>query len=303
MICTRENFIPFHLAIVLIITIIFSGSAYAAKIAQIIIPKAIIYSDEALTSPLGHVSNGKLIPVAAPLQNNPDIVPVMISGRIAYIHIQDIRYVSEEDEELEKRRGAPKEHRIDQEFQATEDELTENNHFSFGFGTLAIGEDAQNFFLNVDGTEKNNATKFSAEFMHRSPQKRFSFGIGTEYFSITSANAEISSLLVTPQVAFSFLKFKKINFEIYTALNIAIGNTIKVDNNYANEPRGWFFGGEFGVRGMLPISQRWSILGSLGIKKLKAFDITNIEYGEGETTGSIESFGGSSFLIGLSYQL
>lgn len=278
-------------------------SLMAAKIAQIIIPKAIIYSDEALTSPLGHVSNGKLIPVGAPLEKNPDIVPVMISGRIAYVHIQDIRYVSEEDEELEKRRGAPKEHRIDDEFLTIEDNLTENNHFSFGFGSLAIGEDAKAFFLNVDGSEKSNATRFAAEFMHRNPQKRFSFGIGAEYFTISSANAEISSLLLTPQVAYSLIKFKKVNFETYCAVNIGAGNTIRVDNNFANEPRGWFFGGEIGVRGMIPFSHRWSATGSLGLKKLKAFDISNIQYGEGETTGSINSLGGSTFLLGLSYQL
>lgn len=278
-------------------------SLMAAKIAQIIIPKAIIYSDEALTSPLGHVSNGKLIPVGAPLEKNPDIVPVMISGRIAYVHIQDIRYVSEEDEELEKRRGAPKEHRIDDEFLTIEDKLTENNHFSFGFGSLAIGEDAKAFFLNVDGSEKSNATRFAAEFMHRNPQRRFSFGIGAEYFTISSANAEISSLLLTPQVAYSLIKFKKVNFETYCAVNIGAGNTIRVDNNFANEPRGWFFGGEIGVRGMIPFSHRWSATGSLGLKKLKAFDISNIQYGEGETTGSINSLGGSTFLLGLSYQL
>lgn len=278
-------------------------SLMAAKIAQIIIPKAIIYSDEALTSPLGHVSNGKLIPVGAPLEKNPDIVPVMISGRIAYVHIQDIRYVSEEDEELEKRRGAPKEHRIDDEFLTIEDKLTENNHFSFGFGSLAIGEDAKAFFLNVDGSEKSNATRFAAEFMHRNPQRRFSFGIGAEYFTISSANAEISSLLLSPQVAYSLIKFKKVNFETYCAVNIGAGNTIRVDNNFANEPRGWFFGGEIGVRGMIPFSHRWSATGSLGLKKLKAFDISNIQYGEGETTGSINSLGGSTFLLGLSYQL
>lgn len=299
--CTRQNL---KLGIFLLALILVPITAlHAAKVAQVIIPKAIIYSDEALTSPLGHVSNGKLIPVGAPLEKNPDIVPVMISGRIAYVHIQDIRYVSQEDEELEKRRGAPREHRIDEEFLTIEDKLTENNHFSFSFGSLSIGDDAKNFFLNVDSAEKNNATRFNAEFMHRNPQKRFSFGIGVEYFTISSANAEISSLLITPQIAYSLIKFKKINFETYLAANLGAGNTIRVDNNYANEPRGWFFGGEIGIRGMLPISNRWSATGSLGIKNLKAFDIDNIQYDEGQTSGDINSFGGTTFTLGLSYQL
>lgn len=301
MICTRQNLR--HLFQGLLLFVITIVPVFAAKIAQIVIPKAIIYSDEALTSPLGHVSNGKLIPVAAPLEKNPDIVPVMISGRIAYVHIQDIRYVSDGDEELEKRRGAPKEHRIDDEFLTIEDKLTEHNHFSFGFGSVAAGEDAQNFFLNVDGVEKNTATRFYADFLHRNPHKRLSFGFGAEYFTISSSNAEISSLLINPQVAYSLIKFKKVNFEAYFAGNFGAGNTVRVDNNYANEPRGWFMGWEIGLRAMLPISASWSVTGNMGIKKLRGFDITNIEYGEGETTGSIDSFGGSTFGLGLSYQL
>ena len=299
--CTRQNLKLSIFLFALLFTPLFS--TMAAKIAQITIPKAIIYADEALTSPLGHVSNGKLIPVGAPLEKNPDIVPVMISGRIAYVHIQDIRYVSQEDEELEKRRGAPREHRIDEEFLTIEDKLTENNYFSFSLGSLAVGDDVKNFFYNVDGVEKNNATRFSVDFMHRNPQMRFSFGFGIEYFTLSSPNADFSSLLFAPQFAYSVFKFKKVNFELYANVNLGAGNTINVENNFATEPRGWFFGGEVGVRAMLPISSKWSATGTLGIKKLKGFDITNIQYGEGDTSSDINSAGGSTFTLGLSYQL
>lgn len=297
--CTRQNLK--HLIFLVVFALAPIHSTLAAKIAQITIPKAIIYADEALTSPLGHVSNGKLIPVGSPLEKNPDIVPVIISGRLAYVHIQDIRYVSKEDEELEKRRGAPREHRIDEEFLTVEDKLTENNYFSFGFGSMEVGEDVKNFFINVDGVEKTSATRLYADFIHRNPINRFGFGVGIEYITVSSSNAGIAALFINPQVSFSLIRIKKLNIETYGVINIGAGNTIKVDNNFANEPRGWFFGGEVGLRGLFPISNKWSLIGSVGIKNLKAFDITGIEYGDGTQKGDINSMGGIGYLLGLSY--
>lgn len=274
----------------------------AAKIAQVIIPKAIIYADEDLTAPIGHVSNGKLIPVGKPLQHKTEIVPVIISGRLAYVHIQDIRYISEEDEELEKRKGAPREHQIDQEFLTTEDKLTENNYVTFSYGSIASGNDVQTFFQQADGREQTSFHRFIVDLYHRAPEKRVNWGISFEYFRAAGSTASIDSFLFSPQASLSLIKIQKVNFELFTALNIGAGNTIRIDNNFANEPRGWFYGFELGARASLPLSSKWSATGSLSYRTLKAVDITNLEYPDG-TFGEINSLQGIGFSLGLTYSL
>ncbi len=278
------------------------SSTYSAKIAQVIIPKAIIYADENLTAPIGHVSNGKLIPVGSPLINNPDIVPVIITGRLAFVHIQDIKFVSKEDEELEKRKGAPKEHNIDYQFVTTEDRLSENNHVSFAYGTQMMGQSLENFFLAVDGSDKKFMHRFYIDFLHRSPEKRFAWGIGAEILNASSTYANVTSLLFSPQVSYALIKINQINLEIYGALNIGAGNTLRIDNNFTNEPQGWFGGWEIGARAFIPLNSRWSAFGSFGTKYLKAYDIKELEYESGEI-GEISALQGVNFLLGLSFSL
>jgi len=53
--------------------------------ARIIVPKAIVYSDEMLNTPIGYIVNGKYITVGKPRNQNPDIYPLVVYGRIAYI--------------------------------------------------------------------------------------------------------------------------------------------------------------------------------------------------------------------------
>lgn len=274
----------------------------AAKIAQVIIPKAIVYADEDLTAPIGHVSNGKLIPVGKPLLHKTEIVPVIISGRLAYIHIQDIRYVSEEDEELEKRKGAPREHKIDQEFMTTEDKLTENNFVTFSYGAIGTGTEVQTFFEKADGREQSSFHRFVVDLYHRTPEKRVNWGISFEYFRAAGSTASIDSFLFSPQVSFSLIKIQKVNFEFFSALNMGAGNTIRIDNNFANEPRGWMYGFELGARASLPLSSKWSATGSLSHRSLKAVDITNLEYPDG-SFGEINSIQGTGFTLGFTYSL
>ena len=274
----------------------------AAKIAQVIIPKAIVYADEDLTAPIGHVSNGKLIPVGKPLLHKTEIVPVIISGRLAYVHIQDIRYVSEEDEELEKRKGAPREHKIDQEFMTTEDKLTENNFVTFSYGAIGTGTEVQTFFEKADGREQSSFHRFVVDLYHRTPEKRVNWGISFEYFRAAGSTASIDSFLFSPQVSFSLIKIQKVNFEFFSALNMGAGNTIRIDNNFANEPRGWMYGFELGARASLPLSSKWSATGSLSHRSLKAVDITNLEYPDG-SFGEINSIQGTGFTLGFTYSL
>ena len=71
------------------------GKTYTARI---ITPKAIVYADENMLSPLGYIANGKAIIVGNPRRMNRDLVPLVVYGRLAFIEIKDIRYEDTADE-------------------------------------------------------------------------------------------------------------------------------------------------------------------------------------------------------------
>ncbi len=280
----------------------FSSEAMASKIAQVISSRAIIYSDVDLKAPIGHVSNGKLIPVGNPLEGKPEIVPLIISGRLAYVHILDIRYVSEDDSELEKRKGAPREHNIDGEFQTADDKLTDHNYVHFYYGMFDGGTQLGDFFESVDGTRKSVFHRLAVGFLHRVPNKRMNWGVSFEYMTASSSNATFSNLFISPEVTYALIQYEKFAFELYGTLNLGAGSTVDVSNNYAKEPSGWLTGADLGVRVTFPISRNWSMEGALGLRKLKVYSIQGIEYPDG-TFGSIDSLQGIGFYLGFSTPL
>ena len=83
------------------------------RVAKIIVPRAIVYADETLQTPLGYIANGKLIAVGNPRKVNKEIVPTIVSGRLAYVEVSDLEYQEERIEEKNAKIGALKEHNVD----------------------------------------------------------------------------------------------------------------------------------------------------------------------------------------------
>ncbi len=74
------------------------GQISGPQSARVIAPRAVVYSDENMSSPLGFISNDKLIKVGNPRKKNPNLVPLVVYGRVAFIEIKDIHYESQKME-------------------------------------------------------------------------------------------------------------------------------------------------------------------------------------------------------------
>lgn len=68
----------------------FSPKSWAAVNAIVVSEKAIIYSDKEMTSPLGYVKRGKKIVIGEIPRNLAQVYPVVVSGKIAYIKVEDV---------------------------------------------------------------------------------------------------------------------------------------------------------------------------------------------------------------------
>ncbi|MGE3610215.1 MAG: hypothetical protein AB7I27_11550 [Bacteriovoracaceae bacterium] len=91
-----NKFLKFLLFIFLFVLI--TEVCLAAQDAIVIVKKAVIYSDLEMTGPIGYVSRGKKIKIGEVPRNNAQLYPIIVSGKVAYIKVQD---VSTEKEDLD----------------------------------------------------------------------------------------------------------------------------------------------------------------------------------------------------------
>ncbi|MBY0515481.1 MAG: hypothetical protein K2P81_01130 [Bacteriovoracaceae bacterium] len=71
---------------------LFINTAQAARDAVVVQDKAIIWSDAQRTSPLGFARRGKIIRVGDKERERGQVVPVIISGKVGYVAIEDLSF-------------------------------------------------------------------------------------------------------------------------------------------------------------------------------------------------------------------
>ena len=74
---------------------VLSSPVHSARQATISSQYAIIYADLNLSSPIGKISKGQKIKVGTIARRNNSVVPIAISGKIAWIRISDILFDDE----------------------------------------------------------------------------------------------------------------------------------------------------------------------------------------------------------------
>ena len=83
--------LKFTSLLAIIVGLICSQSAMAARWATIVSDGAIIYSDIQMTSKIGFISKGKKVRVGEKARNHGKLLPLIINKRIAYIEIKNLQ--------------------------------------------------------------------------------------------------------------------------------------------------------------------------------------------------------------------
>ena len=133
--------------------VVLVGQTFTARISG---PKAVVYSDENMLSPLGYIGNGKAITVGTPRRMNRDLVPLIINGKLAYIEIKNIRYEDTRDQEYMARRGPPREHNFDLILPKPSERLSDNNSLFFNLHTFSAGQQVKDAFVNLEENEQSS---------------------------------------------------------------------------------------------------------------------------------------------------
>lgn len=273
-----------------------AGKTYTARIVT---PKAVVYADENMLSPLGYIANGKAIIVGNPRRMNKDLVPTVVYGRLAFIEIKDIRYEDTADEEYNARRGAPREHNFDITIQKPEERLSENNSVYFSLHTYGAGDEVKNAFVNIQNAEESNFSGFEFQFIHRQPQSRVFWGAAFDYSGISSADMKFAYWLISPTIGFTPIKTPLFYLDIYASLDLSVNAEFDIANNFENEPTPFVWGPQINARVVFFPQSKYHVFGGVGLRKYSVLNLDELKDLNDNQVDGIKNITSAQVFIGL----
>lgn len=280
-----------------------SPNSATTHLARVISPRAIVYSDEAMNSPLGYISADKLITVGNKRKRNPELVGLVLYGRLAFIETKNIRYEDGSDA-LESKRGAPREHNIDIILAKPEEKLLENNSAFFSFQRFSAGEETKNIFNSIDNTTDNNFVGYGISLIHRQskPGKVF-WGAGYEYNTLSSSNVKFNVYFLNPIIGYTPIKNSLFLLDLTFSLDLSISAQLEIKNNFTEEPSGFIWGPQFGARVVLFPNQKYHAFGTFSYRSYKVLRLVDLVDANDTTIGAITRMSGINLGIGLAIEI
>jgi hypothetical protein len=273
------------------------GGPYTARV---ITPKAIVYADENMNSPLGYIGNGKTITVGNPRRLNRELVPVVVYGRVAFVEIKNLQYENSDQDSKNSTRGAPREHNFDIMLEKQEEKLSENNSFYVGIHSFGAGNDTKRVFEVVDeGESEDTFTGFHAQVIHRQNPGRFFWGASFDSSSISSDNMKLETFMLGPVMGFTLLRNSAFLLDVYGSLDIAVGTKLDIKNNFENEPSGVVWGLQGNARIVLFPEARYHVAANIGLRKYTVNKLIPLFDKNDDEIEGIKSIAGVN--IGLSF--
>ena len=283
---------------ILILLYLLAIQVFAAQIAIVNVPKAVIFSDQQLTTPIGYISYGKKIKVGEVEKRDGTILPVVVSGRIAYVQIKDL---SVQDNLDSAGITTPKitQHDVELTFQTDQDKLSENNFFTASIGRAGAGEDWQTYSEEF-GEESSAFSVISLQMEHRNPQKTISWGFGLTYFSSSMEDIQAKSLAVEANLYYSLFNFRYISLSAFGGLLFS-GDFQVTQGGGEQNANGVLYGYSIGGIARILPHAKFGAFGGVSLRKIKVADLEEIETPSGQQIG-IEGLSGVSIFAGISYK-
>jgi len=271
--------------------------------ARVIVPKAVVYSDENMNSPLGYIFNDRLVTVGNPRKKNPDLVPLVVYGRLAFIETKSIHFENESIEMLNAKRGALREHNIDIVLIKPEEKLSENNSAYFSINEFGAGEDTKKLFTTIDGTEKSSIVSFDISLIHRQVNGKMFWGGGVEYNKLSSANIDLNFFLLKPILGYTLMRTPLFLLDLNLSFDFTVGAQLKIESNSDTEPNAFIYGPSFGGKIVFFPNNKYHLFGGVAYRNYKVLQIENVYDSNEKLINGISSINGVEVGIGLAIEM
>jgi hypothetical protein len=229
-----------------------------------------------MNAPLGYIANDKLIQVGNPRKSNPDLLPIVVYGRIAYIESKNVHFEDNAVESYNNKRGGLREHNIDIILDKPEEKLSENNSVFFNLQQFSGGNETKNLFTNVDGTNKENFFGYGVDLIHRQIPGKVFWGAGFEYNFISNANVNFGMFLVRPLLGYTPLRTSLFLVDLSFALDLSLNGQLKISNNTSNEPSAFIWGPHLGARLVFFPDMKYHVHGGIGYRRYSLVGIETL---------------------------
>lgn len=283
--------------LILLTLCVASFSLSATQFAVVNSDKTTVYSDLSMESAIGFIRGGKLLKVGDKARMKGTLVPVVVSGRIAYVQVNDLRFVEDDSQTY-----SPKvtEHNIDNDQFRIHDSLKENNHLVLQMGQFALGDNWDNVSNSAGDESASSMTYYNLMLEHRSPIKSYGFGLGGSYYTLTQDNIQAAALSFDAQIYWSPLKFSWISIDLLLGGVLSFDTRIKV-TNIEGSSKGNFYGWYFGPQARIFPEKKIGFVVGVGYKRIVVSGIKEIIFTD-NTEAALDLLTGVNAYGGLSYR-
>ena len=277
-----------------------SSTAWGTRHAHVKTDHAVVYADQNLSTPLGHISRGKRVVVGEVPRKYGTLLPILVAGKVGWIQIRDIQFVAIADSDSESM--------LEHDIIALEksDNLGINNHISLVNNVFVFGKEWEELSYAIGDEVGLRPFYMTVYFDHRPPSLRYSFGIGLSYLYLKQDNLVLSAPLLELKGLWSAIKYKYFNFDL--SAGAFFSGAFKVDGPYNpldedQDDTGEMYGINYGVEFKYFPYSTFSIINGLSfhhgiISGLAPIKISNEE----NDIIALDRFKGTNYYFGISYQ-
>lgn len=281
----------------------------AAQVAVVKKSKAIIYSDKKMVSPIGYVRKGKKLLVGDVKKRRGTILPVVVSGRVAYVKVEDIRLDS--DLLPEQNRKRLREHVVADEldggnsFKITGDRFLVLSYNQFGLG------DQWEKLSSLSGQETLLSTARGANlfFEYRPNGFDMSGALGLGFYFLSNGELTFKMATVEGNVHYKLAQWKSIFFEV-TGGGLFSGDLRIRTSELLDETKGSMVGYQVGVQAKYLPDRTLGFSAGANLRRLHVFNMEEVQVlqdpSSPETSDFVveefDSVTSLNFFLGASYK-
>jgi hypothetical protein len=249
----------YTLKLLALLSVLLIQTAWAARNAVVVSEKAVIWADISRTTPLGYAARGKVLRVGEIQRDKNQVLPVLISGKIAYISVEDITFSSDERKRaIESAQESRFVKNIDAKSQVSK-------RFSIG-ATQAFTTNKDSYLFDSDERFKDfTGLQFRGDLADR--DARIRFGFVSEFRQSSTSTGSLRSMSFGLGVSWVYINTAKLKTRLETFVwaipyaNLKEGRLFSLNG---------FGGGALAQAGLdLIISREWGVEVNAGVEAQK----------------------------------
>ncbi|RLA65868.1 MAG: hypothetical protein DRQ88_04205 [Epsilonproteobacteria bacterium] len=278
-----------------LILLFVSTLTYAAQTAYVKTARAVVYADEELSSPLGYVRRGKKLRVGEVKRKQGAVLPVIISGRVAYIEVKNLAL----PESKSKDEKGHISHIIEEEKDWKKVWLS-NSRLVVDVALTDPGNEWNELVSSV-GNAQNLMITVPILWEIRPLDSRWMFNLGMSVSNLSSQDISMLTLGGEFWAQFSLFDSYSFSLDLRGGYLLSTGG-VKIRYSYTNETdNGSYWGYLIGAQARFFKGSQWELNVGLDWRRMVLSNLENINTRVG--TYSLNHMGGISAFIGTNFDL